>query len=206
MLRVSLWTGLLGLTEIFFVPSYWAPPSLFDLALTTGFDLESIIFSFGIGGLAFALYYRIFQSSKMPNMTLAQHERQHHRYHFLAIFSAPIIFTILMIATVLNPLTDAIIAMTMGGLAAWWCRPDLKKKMLVSALLFFGLYFVYFLILIALAPGYVERVWNLPALSGIFIWSIPLEELLFALSFGFIWSSIYEHLSWRKLSINSRHC
>lgn len=33
MLVVSLWTSLLGLMEPLFVPEYWNPPSLFDLAL-----------------------------------------------------------------------------------------------------------------------------------------------------------------------------
>jgi hypothetical protein len=35
---------------------YWNPPSLFDLARTSGFDIESLIFSFGIGGIGAVLY------------------------------------------------------------------------------------------------------------------------------------------------------
>src|SRR3990172_9244002 len=62
MFVVSLWTSLLGLTEPLFVPEYWAPPSLFNLALRTGFDIESLIFSFGIGGIAVILYEQIFRS------------------------------------------------------------------------------------------------------------------------------------------------
>jgi len=38
-----------GLTEPMFVPEYWSPPSLFELAQRTGFDIEGIIFSFAIG-------------------------------------------------------------------------------------------------------------------------------------------------------------
>lgn len=202
MFQVSAWTALIGLTEPFFVPAYWTPPSLFDLALKTGFDIESIIFSFGLGGLAFVLYYRIFKSQKMQGMPPSH---RHHRYHLLVLLSAPIIFVILLMATALNPLHVAIIAMIAGGVATLFCRPDLKNKMLVSAVIFLGLYFVYFLILIAISPSYVERVWNLSALSGLLLFGIPLEELFFALSFGFIWSSIYEHFEWRRLVIDSRH-
>lgn len=97
MFVVSLWTSLLGLTEPLFVPEYWAPPSLFDLALKTGFDIESLFFAFGVGGL------------------------------------------------------------------------------------------------------YVENVWNLRAISGILIMGIPLEELMFAVGLGFLWSSVYEHIKWRKV-------
>src|SRR3989344_526792 len=137
MLVVSFWTSLTGLTEPLFVPEYWSPPSLFNLNMLTGFDIESIIWAFGVGGIAVVVYSWIFRVS--------------------------------------------------------------EKKMFVSAFLFFCIYFVYFLTLIAMSPGYVERVWNLEAISGILILGIPLEELLFALSFGFMWSSVYEHLTWRRL-------
>jgi hypothetical protein len=198
MLLVSLWTALLGFTEPLFVPAYWNPPSLFDLAHRTGFDIESFIFSFGIGGIAVVIYERIHRSSheqiKMPERHLSR-----HRYHLISILSSPIIFFALFFATPLNPIYSAIIAMLVGGLFSWYCRPDLKKKMLTSALMFLVIYFIYFLTLIALYPEYVEQVWNLKAISGILILGIPLEELLFALGFGFIWSSIYEHITWKKL-------
>jgi hypothetical protein len=45
-----------GLTEPLFVPRYWDPPSLFNLAATTGFDIESLIFCFAIGGIGAVLY------------------------------------------------------------------------------------------------------------------------------------------------------
>ena len=199
MLVVSLWTSLLGLTEPLFVPSYWSPPSLFNLALRTGFDIESLIFSFGIGGIAVILYERIFRS-RHALISVKEHRGHRHKFHIWALLSAPAILIALLVFTNLNPLHSSIIAMVIGGLATWYCRPDLKKKMITSAFLFLALYFVYFLTLIAISPGYVEKVWNLRAISGILIIGIPLEELLFALSFGFIWSSIYEHLTWKKLN------
>ena len=48
MFLVSLFTMPFGLTEPLFVPEYWDPPSLFNLAANTGFDIESLIFSFAI--------------------------------------------------------------------------------------------------------------------------------------------------------------
>ena len=201
MLVVSLWTSLLGLTEPLFVPEYWSPPSLFDLAMRTGFDIESLIFSFGIGGIAVVLYGRIFRRQDV-SMSAKEHNLSRHKFHIWLLLSAPAVLILLLLTTDLNPLHSSIIAMTLGGLATWYCRTDLKKKMIVSAFLFLALYFVYFWTLIVIAPvGYVESVWNLVALSGILIIGIPLEELLFALSFGFIWSSIYEHLTWKKLKL-----
>lgn len=198
MLTVSLWTSLLGLTEPLFVPEYWNPPSLFDLAHQTGFDIESLIFSFGIGGIAVVLYERIFRAQH-EIMPASAHHASRHRFHLWAILSAPIIFVVLAFTTTLNPIYTSIIALMLGGFATWYCRPDLKRKMIVSAFIFLGLYFAYFLTLVVVYPGYVEQVWRLDLISGILIIGVPIEELLFALSFGFLWSSIYEHFTWRKL-------
>lgn len=198
MFIVSLWTSLLGITEPLFVPEYWNPPSLFDLAHRTGFDIESLIFSFGIGGIAVVLYERIFQTG-LKNMSLSAHDALRHRYHLWAILTAPIIFLVLTLITTFNPIYISVIALLIGGFATWYCRPDLKKNMIVSAFVFLALYFVYFLALIVVYPGYVQQVWRLEVISGILIAGIPLEELLFAASFGFLWSSIYEHFTWRKV-------
>ena len=54
MWRTSLVTALLGFTEPIYVPVYWNPPSLFELAQRTGFDIESLIFTFAIGGIGSA--------------------------------------------------------------------------------------------------------------------------------------------------------
>lgn len=196
MLAVSLWTLLTGFTEPFFVPKYWYPPSLFDLAWRTGFDIESFIFAFAVGGIAYIAYNRIFGVVEKSVSTHEMHSSR-HQYHVVALMLTPVSFLILLLTTSLNPIYPAIISMFAGGIATWYCRPDLKKKMFVSAIIFLSIYFVYFLTLITAYPGYVEQVWRLAAISGVRILGVPLEELLFAISFGFLWSSIYEHFAWR---------
>ena len=199
MLVVSLWTALLGLTEPLFVPAYWNPPSLFNLAQMTGFDIESLLFAFGVGGGAFALYNLLYRT-KDANVPASERHSPRHRFHLWALISAPFIFGVLVFSTNLNPIYDAIVAMIAGGVAALYCRPDLARKMLASAAIFLAFYFFFFLTLTAVYPGYVEIVWNLKALSGVLILGVPLEELLFAASFGFLWSGIYEHFTWGKVT------
>lgn len=198
MLLVSLWSLPLGLFEWFFVPPYWSPPTLFDLAVRTGFDTETFIFAFAGGGIVAVLYEIVVPSRHVP---VGAHERQHprHRYHWLVSSSGPALFIALLLASDMNPIYALIMAPVVTGILTWYCRPDIKGKMLAGALLFFALYFVYFWSLVLLFPDYVAQVWNLPAISGILIAGIPLEELMFALSVGFFWSSIYEHVKWRRL-------
>lgn len=203
MLTVSLWTSLLGFTEPLFVPEYWAPPSLFNLALRTGFDIESVIFAFAIGGIAAVLYERVFRAEHEQISTAERHASR-HKYHLLALLSPLIIFVSLLISTNLNPIYSTFIVLVGGGLFTWYCRPDLKKKMFASAFIFTGLYFVYFLTLVLMYPGYVEEVWNLGAISGILVIGVPLEELMFAFGLGFLWSSVYEHIKWRNLKAVER--
>lgn len=199
MLIVSLFTSLLGLTEPFFVPAYWSPPSLFDLARTTGFDIESLFFSFAIGGLGFALYMKVFGITREVPLPYSEIVAARHRYHLPLLLTTPLVFFALLFFSGLNPIYCAIISLLIGGLTTWYCRPDLKKKMVVSGVLFLLLYFLYFLILVIIEPLFVPEVWNLPALSGVLILGIPLEELLFAFSFGFYWSTAYEHFTGKKL-------
>jgi len=194
---VSLGTMVMGLTEPLFVPEYWDPPTLWNLARRTGFDIESLIFSFAVGGIVFALYHVIFGAA--PDQSIA-HERHQsrHRYHLLAVVSGPGLFSVLLFLTNLNPIYSASIGMLGGFVAALYCRPDLWLKMVSSGFLFFGVYFAVFSLFNLGFPGYVLAVWNLTAVSGVLIWGVPAEELMFAFAFGLYWSSVYEHLTWRS--------
>ena len=237
MFIVSLFTMPFGLTEPIFVPRYWSPPSLFNLAANTGFDIESLIFSFAIGGIGSVLYETIFKSGhekihikkslrsvrdfcilktfqvltaqKCSAFLLAQDAVKHldmkkmnhirHRFHLLSLFSPIIVFLPLFFFTKLNPIYSASIAMFVGGISAMFCRPDLKKKIILGGILFLVLYFLFFISFTSIYPYAIENFWNISALSGILILKVPLEELMFAFTFGVMWSSVYEHIKWYKL-------
>lgn len=197
MVLSSVFTTPFGLTEPLFVPRYWNPPSLFNLAQRTGFDLESLIFCFAIGGVGVILYSAItretFQSIRTP-----QRHRARHRHHRAALLVPLIVFPALYLFP-WNPIYPAILAMALGGAATVACRPDLKWHTLVGGALFAAYYAVFMVLLEWSAPGYIARVWNLADLSGFRITDIPLEELLFGFAFGIYWSGIYEHVAWRSV-------
>ena len=196
MLWASLFTMPFGLTEPLFVPEYWSPPSLFNLALTTGFDIESLIFCFGIGGLGSVLY-NLLTGKLHRAVSLSEKIQPLHRHHYKAL-SVPFISFPLLYLFSWNPIYPAIIAMILGAIANVLCRPDLKIKTWIGGLLFLIYYTVFLAALEWSAPGYIDRVWNLQALSGINILFMPVEELLFAMSFGMYWSGVYEHINWKK--------
>lgn len=196
MIWTSLFTAPFGLTEPLFVPEYWSPPSLFDLANRTGFDIESVIYCFGIGGVGVVLYNAITRQRLVP---VSQAERHHsrHRWHRWAIAGPLVLFPPLYFLP-WNPIYPGIVAMAAGAIAAALCRPDLKTKTLLGGGIFLLYYLVFLTGLELTAPGYIERVWNLEALSGVRLAGFPLEELLFAIAFGAYWTGVYEHVAWRQ--------
>ena len=195
MQRTSLATALFGLTEPIFVPAYWNPPSLFELAQRTRFDIESIIFSFAIGGIGAVAYGAVTRAHLVRMPGGVRHEPW-HRFHRAALLLPPAVFVPLALLP-WNPIYPAMASLALGGAAAVACRPRLAGKTLAGGLLFAALYAVFMLGLSLSAPGYIGQVWNLAALSGGVIGGIPVEELLFGAAFGLYWTSVFEHLTWR---------
>lgn len=197
MVWASLYTAPFGLTEPLFVPEYWNPPSLFDLARRTGFDIESLIFCFGIGGIG-AVLYNLLTRQRLEPALAAERRRARHRFHLWAV-SAPFLSFPILYLFPWNPIYPSIAAMTIGTVATVLCRPDLGRKTWVGGILFLAYYAVFLLGLERTAPGYIERVWNLEALSGLSLGGMPLEEFLFAIAFGAYWSGVYEHFTWKTV-------
>ena len=195
MLKVSAATSLLGLTEPIFVPEYWNPPSLFDLAQRSGFDMESLIFCFAIGGIG-AFGYNALAQRGLQAMPMQERHAARHRFHRLALAVPFLAFPPLYLLP-WNPIYAGIAALATGGVANVFCRPDLARNTLLGGALFTGLYAIFMMLLVVAVPGYIEQVWNLSALSGVRLGAIPLEELAFGFAFGMYWAGIYEHFTWR---------
>lgn len=194
MLLASIFTTPFGLTEPLFVPEYWNPPSLFDLAQRTGFDIESLIFCFGIGGVGAVLVNVLTRRVVAP---LPEEERHHSRHRFHRwVVASPFLVFVALLPLPFNPIYPAIAAMFVGAGLTVWCRLDLARSVAMGAAVFLVYYTVFLGGLELTAPGYVGRVWNLDALSGLRLGLAPVEELLFAIGFGGYWAGVYEHLTW----------
>lgn len=196
MMLGSLIAMLFGVTEPIFVPEYWMPSTLFDLAAKTGFDIESFIFSFAVGGIAIVLYEIFF---RVKHKKISIKEINKHRLHAATLFFPIAVFFISASFININPIYSASIALLFGAVTTLCCRPDLLKKMIWTGAIFAALYFASFLIVTMISPDFVKITWNFSSISGILILNVPLEELIWAFAFGAFWASLYEHIFWRKL-------
>ena len=76
-----------------------------------------------------------------------------------------------------------------GGSFTILCRPDLKRNILIGGALFAAFYFIFFLVINIIFPNFIN-VWNFTQISGIIVLGVSIEEILFAFTFGMIWSSV----------------
>ena len=118
--RQQMWWGSIlmapfGLTQWFFVPQYWDPPSLFELARRTGFDIESVIFSFAVGGIAAVLYNGLMRKRYAQVDPEVRHQGR-HRWHRWALATPFVLFPVLYFLP-WNPIYAGIAALVLGAIA-----------------------------------------------------------------------------------------
>ncbi|WP_420389498.1 lycopene cyclase domain-containing protein [Marinobacter sp.] len=196
MFTMSLGTAPLGLTEPLFYPEYWSPPTLFGLGETYGFDVESILFSFSVGGLASSLY-ELGSPKKAKPMPGDHQLGSVHRFHVLALSSPVFVFVLLELTTSLNSIYTASLGLLVGAVSTVFCRVDLLGSAIKGAVIFSLFYFVFFSVMNWSHPNFVDLYWNNAAISGFRVFGVPIEELLFASTLGALWSNFYEHRYWQ---------
>ncbi len=193
MIYSSLLVTPIGLTQLFFVPEYWFPKStLFNLTTKIGLDIESFLFSFAVGGIAAVLYEELLDEHLKRKRKLVIEGKK--LSVFLALILA-IFMVVFKLGIKINFMYASIISMVAGTLFILIFRRDLIKESIFGGVLFMVIYFFAFIILNnAIFPNWALTTWNLQNLSGILIIGTPIEELLWALTFGFLWAPIYEEL------------
>lgn len=185
MLFSSLLSAPLGLTEIFFIPWYWNPKTLFNLVP----GIESILFAFSVGGIAAVLYEIVLNK----HLRKAREKKIETKKLYYALICVCVSFFLLNAIFKKDVMYSAIISMFLGSIVIIWTRGDLKKEIIIGGILFLIAYFALFFILNTfILPDFVAKNWNFEHLIGITILGIPIEELLWAWSFGSLWAPIYE--------------
>jgi len=189
-LRKEIWWSSivcapLGLFEPVWFMYYWDPrPTLFDLTTKIGFDIESVLLMFFIGGIAGSFYEIIFH-----RRLKLSHKIDIKLPHLFGLF----LFVYIIGQFIFN--INAIYSTYMGVfsclLAIAIIYPEYLRIFLYSGLSFMVIYCGLFMIFNLLFPGYVQQVYAVAQISGISFINIPIEEWLFALFFGGMWAILY---------------
>ncbi len=192
---------IIKVTSLFFIiesyrtvnPGYWSPNTIFDLnRITGGHSIEDALFMFFTGGIV-AFIYEFFFHKKIKL-------KINYKHHVKAIIFSLIVFIIFVAFYKINLIYPLILFGFAGALFIWFSRKDLIKHSLIGGIVFLVIYFISFNLINLLYPNFIEQTYNLNNISGILLFKIPLEELLFALSFGLLWSPFYEYEHGEKIA------
>jgi len=168
------------------VPGYWHPHTIFNLGrITGGYSVEDGLYMFFVGGIATYVYELIFHKS----IRFKRKIQNHIHAVKLAAFAA----ALLALLTNLNLMYSLILFGYVGAAVIWRERKDLIAHSVVGGVCFALIYIVSFMIFNLLFPHFVGEFYTFKNVSGVLILGIPLEEYLYALSFGLMWAPFYEY-------------
>lgn len=168
-------------------PGYWTPPTLFDLNNRTGgYGIEDAVFMFFIAGIAAAAYEFVTKTRIQKKV-----DKRLKKRHALWVGLLGSVLVCYLLS--LNEMYLLIFFNLFGGMAIIFQRPDLFRQALYSGLILVVIYWVLFSIYNLLFPEFISTYDHLQHTSKIIVLGIPLEEYLYALTFGFIWAPLYEY-------------
>lgn len=170
------------------VPGFWNPDTLFNLGrITGGYSIEDVLYMFFTGGYVTAIYETFFRRRIGQNKVKP--------YPHLALKIGAVIAVFVGIAFQPN-LIWVLISFGFGSaIVIWIQRPDLIWQSVIGGLIYLGIYLAMFSIVTNIIfPNFLELYYNLHNLSGIMVLGSPLEEFLFAFSFGLSWSPMYKYM------------
>ena len=103
----------------------------------TGFDIESLVFCFAIGGIG-AILYDWLADDRLVDVSADERMWRRHRWH-IPILLSPVAIFLLLVWLPWNAIYPGIIAMGGGALLTLYCRPGLKRNIWIGGATFLAL-------------------------------------------------------------------
>jgi len=172
------------LAEIFCLRDYWIP----QFALGPFLPIEDFLFGLFSGGIGGVLYQVVYSKK------LALRDIKSLWLKNLVILTVItfILFIILNIFFKINSIYAMSLAFLIIVLSIIYFRRDLWLPAIINGFLFAVLFCLGYQVLLIFIPNIFSQFWQLTNLSGIFILKIPLEEIIWAFSWGMIMGAVYE--------------
>lgn len=187
MIIMSLLTTPFGpLSEYFYLKDYWHPGSI----IISNPIIEDLLFAFLIGGIG-AIIYEEISSKYLVNRHLQKH------YHILTILISTLILGMILFNKILgiNSIYATFISFLIIYLIIVFIRHDLVIPGFLNGL-FLGISsLVYYFILLQFFPEIFQKFWYLNNISGLFIWKVPIEEVLWFFNWGLVSGLLYEFIT-----------
>lgn len=172
MIVISLFILALAPINVIWHGDYWKPPYVFGEL----FRFEDYLWGFAFGGVVSVSYETFFRKKLVA---IKNRSRKREIIDLLVIlsiiFSSMIILTSMMGINSIYSVSFSLLLIT-GYIIA--NRRDLIPNIFWSGVIATVIIFIFYIIWQYLYPGVFELYWKLPAMSNIFIYGIPIEELV----------------------------
>ncbi len=178
MLIMSVIGAILGpLAQIFYIRDYFAPTTITG----TPIGIEDALIGFLIGGISAALYElwlwdRVERPAKAGVLSLVV---------VALVLSTAWMFIAVFYLGIPSVYASTIFLMVIGVSMITY-RPRLAKNAVYSGVLLTVFFFLFYQLYFWLYPDIVDAWWYLSNVSGIIFINVPLEEYLWAFSWGFV--------------------
>lgn len=189
MIRTGLWGAVIGpISQWWYLNDYWRPQH--TLVGTLGEVFEDALFGFAIVGAMAGL---IMVLLRVKVVAAPGQKSQISRYLAVPIMIA--FFAFLTTGLHINSMHASPGAFLVLTGFIWWQRPDLIKWSLLSGVVWLFLTIAGYTVIISIWPDFFARWWLWDNISKITILRIPIEELLWFTTLGFLAGVAHE---WRQ--------
>ena len=190
---MSLLFAPLGpISEIFYLRDYWHPAYVINIF---GFGIEDLLFAFFIGGISSVIYEEVFtkKSQKTNKENLVS----------IAIIGliGLILLILLNIYLKINSIYSSSIVFIFLGLIVLKRRRDLLKNAFWSGILTALLMLIFYLVYLKIFPNIIQDWWKLENISQILVIGVPIEEIIWGFTWGFLAGPLYEFWKGKKEEI-----
>ena len=183
MLLSALLFTPFALTGIIVVPSYWRPKLFWDLVV----GVEDVIFCFVNGGIVWLGSAHFM----MDRLLLPRKLRPLMKRYVKFVVCGGILYSVLFFMG-FDFWWSTLGSLYTLGFMLLYAQRHLWPLALWGTTMFLLLYSLFLKLMFSSWPHFIHQ-WNLPSLSG-FIFGMPIEELIWALGFGFTWPLFMAHV------------
>lgn len=181
--------GLAGFTEPLFYGSYWSPQFFISLP-NINIGIESILLCFFYGGIASTLYEFIF--NEILKKTSRESKKERKLETLLSIFIGITVSLFCWSIFKINFIYATIYGMLSVGFTLIFFRKDLFTSCLINGIIMAILSFIVLYIFGQVFSGIFNLWWRLDLLSGLRIFEVPFEEIMWHFALGFAAGPMYE--------------
>jgi hypothetical protein len=179
MLAMSLTVAPLGLLQPLYLQDYWVAPSI---ASWQGFDVESLVYAFCLGGLTAVTYETVFHKE------YSVHNRRTNIYFARDALGIGLMTFFGLILFGIESISATILVLTVSGLVLVIKRPDLRTNALLTGCMAAIVTGLGYMIIDAIFPQVLRYAFP----NHVSITGIPSLELVFAFCAGFFFGPLYE--------------